>query len=57
MQHRGGAAAPKAHRFISPPAPGRSELKAKDLRERYISCSCCSSDHDEFSTARLTLEE
>lgn len=45
------------HRFISPPAPGRSELKAKDLRDRYISCSCCSSLQLEFSTARLTLEE
>ena len=34
-----------------------SLLKAKDLRERYISCSCCSSLQLEFSTARLTLLE
>lgn len=34
-----------------------SELKAKDLRLRYISCSCCSSCQLLFSTARFTLEE
>mmetsp|Transcript_27247 Transcript_27247/g.59505 ORF Transcript_27247/g.59505 Transcript_27247/m.59505 type:complete len:226 (-) Transcript_27247:3093-3770(-) len=39
------------------PAPGASELKANDLRVRYISCSWDSSFQEEFSTARLTLEE
>ena len=43
--------------MASPPAPGRSELNANDLRLRYISCSCDSSCQLEFSTARLTLDE
>ncbi len=37
------------------PDPHRSELKAKDLRLMYISCSCCSSLQLLFSTARFTL--
>jgi hypothetical protein len=36
--------------------PGLSELKAKDLRFRYISWSSLSSSQLLFSTARLTLE-
>lgn len=44
-------------RFSAMPAPGASQSKANDLRLRYMSCSCFSSFQDEFSTARLTLEE
>mmetsp|Transcript_3234 Transcript_3234/g.7519 ORF Transcript_3234/g.7519 Transcript_3234/m.7519 type:complete len:339 (+) Transcript_3234:936-1952(+) len=43
--------------LVSMPEPGESELKAKDLRLRYMSCSWLSSFQLEFSTARLTLEE
>ena len=44
-------------RCISPPAPGRSLLKAKLLRFMYISCSWLSSLQLLFSTARFTFEE
>ena len=43
--------------LVSMPAPGVSELIAKDLRLRYMSWSWDSSFQEEFSTARFTLDE